>query len=103
MKTILTLVFFGSALFSFGQTEKLNQFDKEGKEDGKWIIFLDSKGDKLKDSANAAYCRYTYFDHGVNIYPMSGFITNGGKIEHAPSNTESSSKMKLLDGVNINA
>lgn len=98
MKTILTLLFLASVLVSFSQTETLNQLDKNGKKDGKWILYLDSKGTKLKDSTDALYMRYTYYDHGLNIYPMGNFITKNGKMELPISNIESKGKIKLLDG-----
>jgi len=54
--------------------------DSNGKKDGKWILYFDAKGDKVKDSTTAVYWRYTYYDHGVHIYPMGGFIGKNGKI-----------------------
>lgn len=97
MKKITTLLFFAMTLISFSQTEILNHLDKDGKKEGKWILYLDSKGEKLKDSTNAVYCRYTYYDQGVNIYPMGGFITKDGKLESS-GNIESNKKIKILDG-----
>ena len=81
---------------AYGQTEPLNKLDNTGKKDGKWVLYLDNKGDKLKDSVGAAYWRYTYYDHGVHIYPMEGFITKDGKIESADN--KQAGKIKMLDG-----
>ncbi len=49
----------------------MNQFDSNGKKDGKWTVFLDARWNQLKDSSQAVYYRYTYFDHGINTIPMS--------------------------------
>ncbi|MCW3085278.1 MAG: hypothetical protein JWP12_2644 [Bacteroidetes bacterium] len=98
MKTIFilsTILLSFSAAYS--QTEPLNQLDSAGKKDGKWILYLDYKGDKLKDSVDAAYWRYTYYDNGVHIYPMEGFISENGKIE-STGNSKQTSKIKILDG-----
>jgi len=84
--------------FSFSQAEKLNQFDDKGKKDGKWILYLDSKWNKLKDSTTAVYCRYTYYDHGVHSYPMGA----GGKKNwiciRMGDGIQKIGKMILLDG-----
>ena len=80
-----------------GQTEPLNQVDSNGKKDGKWILYFDAKGDKVKDSTTAVYWRYTYYDHGVHIYPMGGFIGKNGKIEE-PTDSKQTGKIKRLDG-----
>jgi len=48
------------------------------------------------DSAKAIFCRYTYFDHGINVYPMGPC---GGKDYKLESTTSSDNpRIKLLDG-----
>ena len=97
MKTIFLLgLFFLSLTGAHSQSEPLNQFASDGKKDGKWILYLDAKGEKVKDSTTATYWRYTYYDHGFHIYPMSGFITKNGKIESTDS--KQTGKVKMLDG-----
>ncbi len=98
MKTIFILsVILLSFTSAYGQAEPLNQLDNAGKKDGKWILYLDYKGDKVKDSVDAAYWRFTYYDHGVHIYPMGGFISKNGKIE-STGDKEQTNKIKMLDG-----
>ncbi|MBL7891316.1 MAG: hypothetical protein JNL63_01700 [Bacteroidia bacterium] len=99
MRTITSILFFlAISTLSKSQTEKLNQLDSAGNKDGKWILYLDFKGDKVKDSSNAFYYRYTYYDHGIHIYPMGGFIGKNGKIESTTNDNHQTGKIKLLNG-----
>ena len=77
-----------------GQTAGLNQFDSNNKKDGKWIVYLDNDWKKVDDSTKALFYRYTYFDHGVNIYPMGPCGGKGYKLEANPTGN----KPILLDG-----
>ena len=100
MKIIFSLLFilsFGFNKSTYGQ-DTLNRFDKEGKKDGKWIIYLNSNWEKTTDTAEAVYCRYTYFDHGVNIYPMGPCGGKNWKLETSLYNNKQTGKIKLLDG-----
>ncbi len=65
---LILLVTISAGLFS--QSTSINQTDSLGKKDGKWFVYLDKDWAKLSDSTNAVYFRYTYFDHGTNVYPM---------------------------------
>jgi hypothetical protein len=93
MKTILifTAAFFSST--AIGQS--FNQFDAKGKKDGKWIIYLDKDWKRIDDSSKAAFKRLTYFDHGVNVYPMGPCGGKGYRLEHS---SDDQSKIHLLDG-----
>ncbi len=96
----LSAAFFSLAFIinSFSQ-EKINQLDTEGKRDGKWIIYLDSTAWKrVKDSCNASYFRYSYYDHGVNINPMGRAGKKGWKLECFSNSEPPVGKIKLLDG-----
>lgn len=98
MKTITTLFLLFITLFSFSQTEPLNQFDASHKKDGKWIVYLDKKWGQAKDSSKASYYRYTFYDHGRDIYPIIGpYGGDGWKLE-STDNSPQSGKLKLLDG-----
>ncbi|MGQ0827506.1 MAG: hypothetical protein ACT4ON_03820 [Bacteroidota bacterium] len=90
-KSIFTILLLSINTFIFSQ---INQFDAAGKKDGKWIIYLDKNWKKV-DSAKAIFCRYTYFDHGINIYPMGPCGGKNYKLE--PTSSEDK-KIKLLDG-----
>ena len=91
---LLSLTLFLS-LLSISQTEKLNQLDDKGKKHGKWIIYLDKNWNKLKDSSEALYHRYNYYDHGVSLYPMGPCGKKGWKLESKPVHGSAS---KFLDG-----
>lgn len=99
MKKIFSLLLFSSiTLLFYGQTEKLNQFDANGKKDGKWIVWLDKDWKLAKDSMAAVYFRYNYWDHGNNLYPMGSF---GGsyKLQIVSENSKiKKGNAKLLDG-----
>ena len=93
---ILTFILF--SLVSFGQ-EKLNQFDQNGKKDGKWIVYLTEKTWKeVTDSSKAGFCRFTYYEHGVNIYPMGDGGGKNWKCEAKSENIQHIGKMIVLDG-----
>lgn len=99
MKAITSVLFFFTlTLFSYAQAEKINQIDPAGKKDGKWIVYLNDNWKELKDSANAVYCRYTYYDHGANIYPMGPCGKKNYKLEFPRNTNGKSGAIKLLDG-----
>jgi hypothetical protein len=93
MKTASLLLLLYYSLSSCAQTEKINQLDSAGKKNGRWILYLDAYGEKVADSAMATYYRYTYYDHGVHIYPMGGLTDKKGKIIASKNNNT-----KRLDG-----
>lgn len=108
-KTTSTILFFCITVFCYGQprvlppaeeiqTEKLNQFDANGKKDGKWIVWLDKDWKLAPDSLKAVYFRYNYWDHGANLYPMGNY---GGsyKLQTVSENSQlKKGNAKLLDG-----
>jgi|JI10StandDraft_1071094.scaffolds.fasta_scaffold1614565_1 antitoxin component YwqK of YwqJK toxin-antitoxin module len=87
-KSILTILLVTLTTFIFSQT---NQLDANGKKDGKWTVYLDKDWKKVDDSTKAVYRRYTYFDHGTNIYPMGPCGGKGYKLE-------GDTKSKILNG-----
>lgn len=80
-KSILTALFLAITNLLASQTAPLNQFDSQGKKDGKWLVYLDQDWKRVDDSTQALYYRYTYYDHGVNIYPMGPCGRKGYKLE----------------------
>lgn len=97
MKTKSTLIIILLTMTSFiiGQTSGISQLNAKGKKDGKWIVYLDKDWKKVEDSTKALYCRYTYFDQGINIYPMGPCGGKGYKLE--PSSADSK-KIIVLEG-----
>lgn len=81
-----------------GQTEKINQIDSAGKQHGKWIVYLDYYWKTVKDSNEAVYYRYTYFDHGINTIRMGSRGSKGWKFEPATDTAGQKGKVKILDG-----
>lgn len=69
-KHIFLVLFSSFVIAGYSQSLSVNQFDSTGKKDGKWIIYLDKDWNKIEDSTRALFKRYTWYDHGVNIYPM---------------------------------
>ena len=90
-KSILTILLLNLTLFIFAQTKPLNQLDKRGNKTGKWNVYLDAEWKEITDSTTAVFCRYTFFEHGTNIYPVGDCPALNYKLEQT-SNT------KLLDG-----
>lgn len=66
------IVALGIFLMCVSLRAQINQLDSAGNKHGKWKLYLDGFGNKLDDSTRAVFWRYTYFDHGVHIYPMGG-------------------------------
>lgn len=98
MKT--SLLFFALAISQFlsAQNSGLNQLDKDGKKDGKWVVYLDKNWKRMDDSSTAIYCRYTYYDHGTNIIPMGECGGSGFRLEKTGITTAATSNSKLLNG-----
>jgi hypothetical protein len=97
MKTLLLLFTFLLSQLASAQSEKINQLDSAGKRHGKWLRYLDQNWKTTDDSSKAAYVRYTFYDHGINLYPMGACGKKGWKLE-APENPDKSSGIKMLDG-----
>lgn len=99
MKTkLLTLLLFcGCKLISFAQEETLNNYDSNGTKHGKWIVYLNDYWKEVKDSSEASYYKFTYYENGKNIYPM-GPRNKKWKLDHSGSNKYMNDKIKLLDG-----
>lgn len=95
--TLLTLLICIGLGNAFAQTTSLNQYDSANKQNGRWLVYLDANGAKVKDSTMAVYKRYTWFDHGVNVYPMGWLTEKGGKIETTGAPAEKG-KIVLLNG-----
>lgn len=94
-KSILTILLLTLTTFIFGQT---NQLDANGKKDGKWTVYLDKDWKKVDDSTKALYRRYTYFDHGTNIYPMGPCGGKGYKLEGDTKSRILNGEYKWYDG-----
>lgn len=95
-KIFSLFLFLGFTSLSCSQ-DILNQFDDKGKKHGKWIVYLDNEWKGVKDSSEAIFYRYTYFDHGTNLYPMGSFGKKW-KLESSTCDPSQSDKVKLLDG-----
>jgi hypothetical protein len=99
MKTKLTFfLVLALSTFSFAQQAQLNQRDSAGKKDGKWIVYLDDIWKEVKDSSDAKYYRYTYYDHGENLYPMGPCGRKKWRLEAPTDSLHKNEKIKLLDG-----
>lgn len=99
-QTSLALLFFFFLLPSFGfcQTEELNQLDKNGKKQGKWIEYLSDKWKAVTDSSQALYYKYVYYEHGQ--YILSRFNNSGvnERLEYTGNHPAEKNKLNLLDG-----
>jgi hypothetical protein len=96
MRTIITFLLICLSLASQGQ-EGINQLDSLGKKHGTWIIYLNDQWKAAKDTSAATYYRYTWYDHGVNVYPMGAGGEKGWTLV-SPEGSTQTGKMKMLDG-----
>ncbi len=92
----LFLICFGLTLFSYGQ-DTLNQFDSNGNKQGRWVVYLNDHWKELKDENGAKFCRYTWYEHGKNIYPM-GAMSKKHRMEEVVHSNIYIGKARLLDG-----
>src|SRR5688572_16648953 len=98
MKKIFLLLAFITAGFALqAQTAAINQVDENGEKNGKWIVYWDENWDQV-DSASATYIRYTYYDHGVNLYPMGSAGGNKFKLEKPGEDKLLHGEYKWYDG-----
>jgi hypothetical protein len=100
MKTLLlsAILLFVFATALFAQPAPVNQFDAWGKKDGKWTVYLDKDWGKTTDSTSALYFRYTWYDHGINVYPMGPCGGKNYKLETATAGKLLNGEYKWYDG-----
>lgn len=97
MKIYLLALCLVVALLSNGQNN-ITRPDSANKKNGSRIIYLDKSWKEVTDSNTASFCRYAYFENGINIQPMDPcgkgwyFINSGGS-------TVLKGSAKILDGV----
>ncbi len=97
-KRLPILILLGFVLINFNSlAQKLNEVDNEGKRHGKWLVYLDKNWKRIDDSTKALYKKYTYYDHGVNIYPMGPCGKKGYRLE-GPSSKKMTGNYEFLDG-----
>ncbi|MCW3104682.1 MAG: hypothetical protein JWO09_3122 [Bacteroidetes bacterium] len=70
MTRILIIIFTFINIYSFGQTDPLNQLDEKKEKDGYWVQYLDSLLYPI-DSANAYFYGYDLYDHGLQVFKFS--------------------------------
>ncbi|MGZ3901198.1 MAG: hypothetical protein ACXVNM_14455 [Bacteroidia bacterium] len=99
-KNIFLMFFNAFFITIYSQSATVNQFDSNGKKDGKWIVYLDKNWSKVEDSTKAVLKRYTWFDHGVNIYPMGRCGGKNYKLEtnYPAGNTFADGEYKWFNG-----
>lgn len=99
MKQVLSLIFLlGLVEFGYSQTKPLNQLDSAGKKHGYWVEHLDYYWDITKDSNQAVYYWYLYFDHGQNTANFGKRGEKGWRFEPANDTIAQKGKSILLDG-----
>jgi hypothetical protein len=97
MKRRIYLLIFclGLTIISYSQ-DSLNQLDSAGKKNGRWIVYLDKSWKEVKDTNQAYYYDYTYYDNGYNVYTMDW--GKNWKLVHAGENEQQKGRLKLLNG-----
>ncbi len=98
MKTKILFLFSFFTLLSFSQNDTLDQHDEKKRKNGWWMVYLNKNWKHVKDTSQAFYYRFNYFDHGTNIYPMGTAGKNNWKLE-TEGEPLTETKFKMLDGV----
>lgn len=125
MKIIIPILFiFGSVIVANGQHDSLldkykpggneyqnlvsylgtwkgdavNKYDSAGKKHGKWIVYLGTHWKPVTDSNKAVFYKYTYYDHGFNIYNNEVPPRKGWKLDTSGRSPQQNGKIALLDG-----
>lgn len=83
-RSILKFVLVFIIIQSLSFAQETNKLDDKGKRHGKWLVYLDNNWKRIDDSTKATYKKYTYYDHGVNIYPMGPCGKKGYRLESSP-------------------
>jgi len=96
MKIYLLALCMAFAVFSNSQN-KINQLDSAGKKHGNWVVYLDNNWKEMTDSNTASFCRYAYFENGINIEPMDP-CGKGWYFINAGGNNARKGKTTILDG-----
>src|SRR5258708_1106864 len=96
-KITLLLLLFGVFIFAKAQADTLNQYDANGKKNGKWILYYNEYWKVVNDSSKACYYAYTYYDHGMRTITEATWGSKEGKLIDS-STSNSIGKIKLLDG-----
>lgn len=97
MKFPLILSFTFMMLFE-EQAQNLNQLDVNGKKHGKWEMYLSVGWKNVSSSKDATYLRYTYYDHGTNLYPFGTLGTKRYKLLHEGDDEKQANGLKLMNG-----
>jgi hypothetical protein len=97
MKIYLLALCMGIAVFSNSQN-KVNQPDSAVKKHGNCMVYLDKGWKEVADSNTAVFCRYAYFDNGINTQPMDQ-CGPGWDFVKANGNTAPTNNKRLLNGI----
>ena len=88
------------AFNAFTQSDTLNQHDEKKKKNGWWIVYLNKNWKQVKDTSQALYFRFNFFDHGANVYPMGTSGKSSWKLEAENTDADNDgARIKRLDGV----
>ncbi|MFZ5551878.1 MAG: hypothetical protein ACOZCO_02090 [Bacteroidota bacterium] len=99
---LINILLLASVFPVFPQTDTtMNGYDDNGKKHGKWKVYLDEQWAEVSDSSKAIYIRHTYYDHGVNVYPMGPCGRKGWTLEMRSADSSGFAGNKLLNGTFI--
>ena len=84
-KLLLALFLFTSQFLSAQDT--LNRVNSAGQRYGPWVLYLDRDWNKVSDSSQALFYRYTYYENDINIYPMGRCGGKGYRLEGTVDST----------------
>ncbi len=79
------------------QADTINLFDSNHEKVGWWLTYLDKDLAETKDSSNAVYFKYSYFDGKFDYFKTSKLGTNKNPVI-APTPIKTDLKIKPLHG-----
>lgn len=96
-RTLILLITILISQFSRSQSDTLNQTDSNFQRKGWWIVYLDKDLALTKDTTEAVYYKFSYFDGKFDYFNMGRIGTRKNPVI-APSTLISKSEIEPLDG-----
>ncbi len=95
LKLIFSLAILTISQCAFSQSDTLNNYNSNKEKVGWWITYLNKDLKPLKDSNQAVYYKYSYFEGDFDYYPLSQVGTEKSPIISKESTYEGETAIPL--------